>query len=326
MHVVVTGGAGFLGQRLVREILKRGELTDQQGRRRKVERITIFDQVAPQPAIDDKRVRVVTGNLTDANDLKSALDGDADSIFHLASVVSGGAEADLQLGLRVNLDGTRLLLDLAADSGRKPKFLFASSLAVYGGPDATKVTDATTPTPMSSYGVQKLCCEYIIGDYDRRGLVDGRAMRFPTVAVRPGKPNLANSSFISSVIREPMAGQDAVCPVPEDLPIALMSPGKLIDAVIRVHDLSSAEFGWPRTLVLPAVQVDVREMLDALEAVAGPEARARVRFAADDKIISMVRSWPAEVTSERARRLGIETDSDAMSFVRQYAEEQGFAR
>jgi nucleoside-diphosphate-sugar epimerase len=326
MHVVVTGGAGFLGQRLVREILKRGELTDQQDRRRKVERITIFDQVAPQPAIDDKRVRVVTGDLTDANDLKSALDGDADSIFHLASVVSGGAEADLQLGLRVNLDGTRLLLDLAADSGRKPKFLFASSLAVYGGPDATKVTDATTPTPMSSYGVQKLCCEYIIGDYDRRGLVDGRAMRFPTVAVRPGKPNLANSSFISSVIREPMAGQDAVCPVPEDLPIALMSPGKLIDAVIRVHDLSSAEFGWPRTLVLPAVQVDVREMLDALEAVAGPEARARVRFAADDKIISMVRSWPAEVTSERARRLGIETDSDAMSFVRQYAEEQGFVR
>jgi nucleoside-diphosphate-sugar epimerase len=326
MHVVVTGGAGFLGQRLVREILTRGELTDQQDRRRKVERITIFDQIAPQPAIDDSRVRVVTGDMNDAEVLKSALDGDADSIFHLASVVSGGAEADLQLGLRVNLDGTRLLLDLAADSGRKPKFLFASSLAVYGGPDATKVTDATTPTPMSSYGVQKLCCEYIIGDYDRRGLVDGRAMRFPTVAVRPGKPNLANSSFISSVIREPLAGMETVCPVPDDLPIALMSPGKLIGAVIRVHDLTSAEFGWPRTLVLPAVQVDVREMLDALEAVAGPEARARVRFAANDGIISMVRSWPAEVTSERARRLGIETDSDAMSFVRQYAEEQGIAR
>jgi nucleoside-diphosphate-sugar epimerase len=326
MHVVVTGGAGFIGRRLAGEILKRGELVDQNGQRRKVERLTIFDQFAPEPPLADSRVRVVTGDLTDKAVLAAALDGDADSIFHLASVVSGGAEADLQLGLRVNLDGTRMLLDLAADSGRKPKFLFASSLAVYGGPEATKVTDTTIPTPMSSYGVQKLCCEYLIGDYDRRGLVDGRAMRFPTIAVRPGKANLANSSFISAVIREPLAGRETVCPVPDDLPIALMSPGRLIDAVLKVHDMPSSEFGWPRTLVLPAVQVDVREMLDALEAVAGPEARARVSFRPDDRIIPMVRSWPAEVTSERASRLGIETDKDALSFVKQYALDEGLIR
>lgn len=323
MHVVITGGAGFIGYRLAEAVLARGELVDQNGERRQVTRLTIFDQVAPEKPLGDARVRVATGDMTDRAAIAQALGRDADTVFHLASVVSGGAEADLQLGLRVNLDGTRTLLDLLAESGRRPKLLFASSLAVYGGPDATRVTDATIPAPMSSYGVQKLCCEFLIGDYDRRGLIDGRALRFPTIAVRPGKANLANSSFISSVIREPLAGRQTVCPVPDDMPIALMSPGKLIETILRVHDLGSAEFGWPRALVLPAVQVNVREMLDALETVAGPEARARVSFKLDERIVPMVRSWPAEVSSERARSLGIVPDSDASAFVVEYAREQG---
>ena len=324
MHVVITGGAGFIGFRLAQAILARGALVDQAGQRRAVGKLTIFDQAEPPQRLDDERVRVVVGDTTDRETLKDVLGPDIATVFHLAGVVSGGAEADLQLGLKVNLDGTRLLLDLLADTGRKPKLIFASTLAVYGGPKSTKVTDDTVPTPMSSYGVQKLCSEYLIGDYDRRGLIDGRALRFPTIAVRPGKANLANSSFISSVIREPLAGRDTICPVPDDIPIALMSPGRLIEAILKVHDLTSAEFGWPRALVLPAVQVDVREMLDALEAIAGRAVRDRVRFEPNERIVPMVKSWPAEVSSARSAALGIETDKDARAFVEQYAKEQGF--
>ena len=211
--------------------------------------------------------------------------------------------------------------DLLASGGRKPKLIFASSLAVYGGPSATVVTDATTPTPMSSYGVQKLCSEYLVGDYDRRGLIDGRALRFPTIAVRPGKANMANSSFISAVIREPVAGRDTVCPVPDDVPIALMSPDRLIEAILTVHDLPTEQFGWPRSLVLPAVKVTVREMLDALQDIVGPQARARVRFEPSERIVPMVRSWPAEVTSMRAAALGIVADTGARTFVEQYVAE-----
>ena len=324
MHVVITGGAGFIGYRLAEAVLARNDMVDQNGVRRAVDRVTILDQVAPERPLADARLRIVTGDVTERAVLADALDGTPDTIFHLASVVSGGAEADLQLGLRVNLDGTRTLLDLAAESGRRPKLLFASSLAVYGGPQATHVSDATIPTPMSSYGVQKLCCEYLIGDYDRRRLIDGRALRFPTIAVRPGKANLANSSFISAVIREPLAGRDTVCPVPDDVPIALMSPGRLIETILQVHDLPTETFGWPRALVLPAVQVTVREMLDALEEIAGPEARRRVTFRDDPKVLPMVRSWPAEVSSARAAGLGITPDRDARTFVEQYAREQGF--
>jgi len=320
MRVVVTGGAGFIGQKLARALIEQGELVDQAGQTRRIEELVLFDQAAAPPTLKDERIEVVTGDLTDRPTLLRAL-GAADSVFHLAGVVSGAAEADLQLGLNVNLDGTRLLLDLLAAGGRKPKVIFASSLAVYGGPEAKVVTDATAPTPMSSYGVQKLCSEFLVGDYDRRGLIDGRALRFPTIAVRPGKANMANSSFISAVIREPVAGRDTICPVPEDVPIALMSPDRLIAAILRVHDVPTQTFGWPRSMVLPAVKVTVREMLDALEEIVGPEARARVRFEPSERIIPMVQSWPAEVTSQRAAALGIETDSGARTFVEQYVTE-----
>jgi nucleoside-diphosphate-sugar epimerase len=323
VKVVITGGAGFIGARLAKAVLARGALADGQGVSQPVDELVLFDQAAPAEPIVDDRAHYLTGDLTDAECLAAALGADSDTIFHLAAVVSGAAEADLGLGLRVNLDGTRTLLDLAADTGRRPKFLFASSLAVYGGPGASTVTDATIPTPMSSYGVQKLCCEYLIGDYDRRGLIDGRSMRFPTIAVRPGAPNAANSSFISSVIREPVAGEQTVCPVPDDVPIAVMSPDRLVAAILKVHDLPTETFGWPRSLLLPAVQVTVAEMLDALEQLMGPETRRLVRFAPDQKIIPMVRSWPAEVTSARAAGFGIETDADAMAFVSQYVAEYG---
>ena len=318
MRVVITGGAGFIGLRLAHAVLDQGFLVDQNGQRQEVTKLVVFDQVAPPSPFTDKRVEVVVGDLSDRATFAGVLGADVGTVFHLAGVVSGGAEADLQLGLKVNLDGTRLLLDLLAATGRKPKLIFASTLAVYGGPLAAVVSDATIPTPMSSYGVQKLCSEYLIGDYDRRGLIDGRSLRFPTIAVRPGKANLANSSFISAVIREPVAGRETVCPVPDDIPIALMSPGRLIAAILKAHDLPSAEFGWPRVLVLPAVQVTVRDMLDALDELTGPELRKLVRFEPSERIVPMVKSWPAEVFSARSDRLGIKTDSGAREVVADY--------
>lgn len=319
MKVVITGGAGFIGSRLARTLLTRGELADPSGVQTKISELVVFDIAEPQSLPDDSRLRVVVGEATDAALLADVLDGAA-SVFHFASVVSGGAEADLQLGLRVNLDGTRMLLDLLADGGKKPRLVFSSSLAVYSD-GSGEVNDQTPATPKSSYGVQKLCCEHLIGDYSRRGLLDGRSMRFPTIAIRPGKANLANSSFISNIIREPVAGRETVCPVPEDTEITLMSPGRLIDAIIKVHDLDADDLGWPKALVLPAVRVSVTQMLDALEAQVGAEARARVSFATDDNVYAMVKTWPIEINARRATALGIEADADATEIVADFLKE-----
>jgi D-erythronate 2-dehydrogenase len=323
MRVIVTGGAGFLGLKLARQILMGDALIDQHGVRRRVSELVIFDRVAPPEGLTDERVRVVTGDLCDPAALKAAMGENADSIFHLAAVVSGEAEADHQLGLSVNLDGTRALLDAAAATGRRPKFLFASSLAVYGGPNATTVTDDTTPTPKGSYGVQKLMGEWLVDDYDRRGLIDGRSLRFPTIAVRPGKANAANSSFISAVVREPVAGRATVCPVSADLPVALLSPNRLVAAIIKVHNLSSDDFGWPRAMLLPAIPVTVADFLDVLAAELGPSVRELVTFETDPLIEPMVRGWPASVISGRAGLLGISADDSAKDFIEQYLADMG---
>lgn len=319
MKVVITGGAGFIGSRLARTLLDRGQLANPAGMQTDISELVVFDIAEPATLPDDSRLRVVVGEATDSNLLADVLHG-AESVFHFASVVSGGAEADLQLGLRVNLDGTRLLLDLLADGGKKPRLVFSSSLAVYSD-GSGEVNDLTVPTPKSSYGVQKLCCELLIGDYSRRGLLDGRSMRFPTIAVRPGKANLANSSFISNIIREPVMGRETVCPVPEDTDITLMSPGRLIEAIIKVHDLDAAAMGWPKALLLPAVRVSVTQMLDALEAQVGKAARDKVSFATDQKVLEMVNTWPVEIRADRATALGIETDADAADIVADFVKE-----
>jgi len=319
MKVVITGGAGFIGSRLARTLLEQGQLANQAGVQTQIDKLVILDQFAPEHLPDDPRVEIVIGQANDSAALQQALKG-ADSVFHFASVVSGGAEADLHLGLSVNLDGTRMLLDILAAEERKPRLVFASSGAVYGV-GAERVTDATPTHPKSSYGVQKLCCELLVGDYSRKGLIDGRAMRFPTIAVRPGKPNLANSSFISNIVREPAAGRTTICPVPEDTEISLMSPGRLIASIIKVHDLDAGALGWPRTLLLPAVKVSVRQMLEALEAELGPKARALVSFTQDAGIHTMVQSWPVDIVAQRAEALGIAADANALEIVQDYLSE-----
>jgi nucleoside-diphosphate-sugar epimerase len=212
MNVVITGGAGFLGQRLARKLLTRGTLCGASGAQERIERITLLD-VAAAPGFDDPRIETIAGDITDPALVRSVVDGRAASVFHLAAVVSGQAEKEFDLGMRVNLDAARLVLDACRLAGNRPRVLFTSSVAVYGGDLPEVVDDTTALNPRSSYGVQKAIGELLLADYSRKGFIDGRVARLPTVSVRPGRPNQAASSFASGIVREPLNGETAVCPV-----------------------------------------------------------------------------------------------------------------
>jgi nucleoside-diphosphate-sugar epimerase len=250
-----------------------------------------------------------------------AFDAGMDSVFHMAAVVSGAAEADFDLGMRVNLDGTRALLEACRRLSAPPRVVFASSVAVYGGVLPEIVNDTTTPAPQSSYGVQKLIGELLVGDYTRRGYIDGRALRLPTIVVRPGKPNAAASSFASGIIREPLAGVEAICPVVESTSLWLMSPTTAIDNLVHAHETPAAAWGATRAVNLPGLTASVREMLDALKIVGGAAAASRVRFEVDERIARIVYGWPARFDAARARELGFTHDVDIGSVVRAYAKE-----
>jgi nucleoside-diphosphate-sugar epimerase len=318
MNILVTGAAGFLGQRLIHALLERGEL-HADGKSRPIARITALD--VTEPAASDARVRVVQGDLVDGNVLARACDGGIDSVFHLAAVVSGAAEADYDLGMRVNVDGTRALLDACRGQAAPPTFVFASSVAVFGGDLPEVVRDDTIPAPQSSYGVQKLIGELMVGDCTRRGYIDGRAVRLPTIVVRPGKPNAAASSFASGILREPLAGVDALCPVGPDTRLWVMSPAQAVRNLVHAHETASSAWGWQRVVSLPGLTVSVREMLDALEQVGGAAAVQRVRFQPDERIAKIVYGWPARFDAVRARALGFNADSDIECIVRSYAQD-----
>eukprot|EP01037_Dinobryon_pediforme_P041287 gene41287-50952_t len=205
MHIVITGGAGFLGSRLARQLLTRGQLTGNDGKLQTISRITLLDVVAAQ-GFDDARIEAVTGDIADAGVIERVIDKDTQTIFHLAAIVSGQAEADFELGMKINFDATRLILERARLLGSKPRVIFTSSVAVFGGELATRVSDHALLMPQSSYGAQKVMGELLINDYSRKGYIDGRALRMPTISVRPGAPNKAASSFASGIIREPLNG------------------------------------------------------------------------------------------------------------------------
>ncbi|MBI3146511.1 MAG: SDR family oxidoreductase [Pseudogulbenkiania sp.] len=316
MKLLITGGAGFLGARLARTLLARGELAG-----RTIERLVLADLVpAPDELRADPRVEVRLGTVLE---LAGSLNGERfDGVFHLASAVSSECEADFELGLRSNLDSTRVLLDALRAAGNAPRLVFSSSVAVFGSdpplPLPAVVRDDTLPTPQSSYGVQKFICEQLVADYTRKGFIDGRVARLMTVSVRPGRPNGAASSFLSGIIREPLAGQEAICPVSPDTEVALASPANTIAGLIAVFEASREAFGGRTALNLPALTVRVQDMLDALESVGGSQARALVRFEPDETIARIVGSWPARFESPRGARLGLKADADFRSIVEQY--------
>ncbi|HEU0231073.1 MAG TPA: D-erythronate dehydrogenase [Burkholderiaceae bacterium] len=320
MKVLITGGAGFLGQRLARRLLARGRLTDGAGREGAIDQLTLAD-VVPASDFGDARVRVETGDIADPSFLKRLVDARTTSIFHLAAVVSGQAEADFDLGMRVNLDAPRLLLEACRQSGHVPKVVFTSSVAVYGGTLPDGVRDSTALNPQSSYGTQKAIGELLLNDYSRRGFVDGRALRLPTISIRPGKPNKAASSFASGILREPLNGGNAVCPVSAGLRLWLSSPRRAVESLMAGHELPAASLGLNRCVNLPGLSVTVGEMLAALERVAGAEVAARVSFQPDPVIEKIVASWPGAWDDSRAKALGLEGDSDFDAVIRAYIED-----
>jgi nucleoside-diphosphate-sugar epimerase len=308
--VVITGGAGFLGALLARHLLASQKTPDE---------LTLVDLVVPPPDLAAAdRVRVVTGDLATA----VASLSDVDVIFHLAGVVSGAAEADFDLGMRTNVDGTRAVLEYARRHRVPPVLVFSSSLAVFGSDPALgplgPVDDDTLPRPQTSYGIQKFIGEQLVADYTRRGYVRGRSVRLMTVSVRPGRPNAAASGFLSGIIREPLAGQRAVCPVPPDTPVALSSPRRTLAGIVRAAEAADAEWGSRTAMNLPGLATTPREMAAALDRVAGPGTSDLIDWTEDPVIAGMVRTWPAEVRTPRADRLGLTTEQSFDDIVQTY--------
>jgi len=317
MRIVITGGAGFLGVRLARALLARDTLTDARGATRRIREVVLLD-VADPPELGDPRVRRFTGDLADPAVIERTLTGDTDSIFHLAAVVSGQAEADFDIGMRVNLDATRLLLERCRKLAAPPKFVFASSLAVFGGPLPDPVTDDAPVTPQASYGTQKAIGELLVYDMTRKGFIDGRSLRLPTVTVRPGKPNKAASSFASGIIREPLSGVDAICPVARTTRMWVTSPGTVIANILVGHEAPAAAFARTRSVNVPGMLVAVEDMVAALRRVAGEAVAARVHWQFDPAIDRIVATWPANFAPKLGPALGMQADTDFDAIVRAY--------
>lgn len=330
MQIVITGGAGFLGVRLARTLLAKGDLCLAGAAPALLTRITLIDRAAP-PAdlLADARIVALTGDL-------NALLGKTDSatpvvnertavVFHLAAAVSGECEADFDLGMRSNFSATLGLLDACRALKTQPMLVFASSLAVFGDspeqPCPAVIEDTTLPTPQTSYGIQKFIGEQLVADYTRKGFVQGRNVRLMTVSVRPGKPNGAASSFFSGMIREPLAGVKGACPVSPDTEVALSSPGLTIAGIIRAAETSDAAWGPRTALNLPAITATTGDMAAALERVAGPAAAALIDWTPDANIRKIVKTWPARIHAARAKGLGLLPEASFEAIIRQYVDE-----
>jgi D-erythronate 2-dehydrogenase len=338
VNVVITGAAGFLGSRLARELLAAGSLGVAGGQARPLSRMTLVDQAPVPPDLAaDERVTAVRGDLTRLLDpaadgpdvlatggLRGFL-GEAEVVFHLAAAVSGECEADFDLGIRANLQATEALLASCRALGTNPVVVFSSSLAIFGGsaelPLPRVVDDQTRPNPQTSYGAQKAIGEQLLADYTRKGFLRGRALRLASISVRPGRPNAAASGFMSGIIREPLAGQRATCPVDPDTEVALASPATAMAGLRCAATASDQAWGGRSAVNLPALTASLAEMAAALTRVAGPEVSALIDWIPDPQIARIVATWPARVHADRAARLGLTPDPDFDSIIRMHLAE-----
>ena len=319
MHILITGAAGMIGRKLTERLALAGELNGEP-----IERVTLLDVVAaPRPVAIADRVETMVADLSAPGAAIAALTGRPDVLFHLAGVVSGEAELDFDKGYRVNVDGTRALLEAirATADGYHPKLVYASSIAVYGAPFPPSIADDFHLTPLTSYGTQKAIGELLLADYTRRGFCDGVGIRLPSVVVRPGKPNKAASGFFSTIIREPLAGIEATLPVPESVLHTHASPRAAVGFLIHAAGLDRAALGPRINLAMPGVCCTVGEQIAALRRIAGEQVAARIRRAADPLVSRIVESWPQRIEARRARELGFVAESSFDEIVRIHIDE-----
>ena len=318
--ILITGGAGFVGSRLAMRLLAEGELYGQ-----KIDKLVISDQFDPPASLSSNpKVECRTSPLLSQCEVLH--EDRFDGVFHLASAVSGECEDDFDLGLRSNLDTTRALLDALRRAGNSPRLVFSSSVAVYGPdpahPMPDTVSDQTLPMPQTSYGTQKLMCEHLIADYTRKGFIDGRSARLMTVTVRPGKPNGAASSFFSGIIREPLNAEVAICPVKDNVAHPVSSPSLTVQGLKTVYEASREDFLGRSAINLPALNVTVKQMLDALENVAGKSVRELVKFEFNERIAAIVSNWPKGASAQRAARLGLHSPKNFESIIEEFIADQ----
>ena len=326
MRILITGGCGFLGIKLAKALLQTGSLCIN-GASQPIKRLVLTDLVPP-PAelLQDERVQFIGGNLRTLLAHDKAMLSDIQVVFHLAAAVSGECEANFDLGMSSNLDTTRDLLEACRASQHSPTVVFASSVAVFScrpgqSWDGVIVDDDTLPTPQSSYGIQKYIGEQLMADFGRKGFIRARTVRLMTVSVRPGKPNGAASGFLSGMIREPLAGIKATVPVAAETPVALSSPSRTIEGLIKAAETSDAAWGFLTAMNLPSVQVTVGEMAMALQRLAGKQTADYLEWKIDPAIVKIVNSWPGEIACSRASQLGLTPDPSFDSIIQQYINE-----
>jgi nucleoside-diphosphate-sugar epimerase len=319
MHVAIIGAAGMIGRKLTSRLVDDGRLGD-----REIKRLTLLDVVEPEPPdgwtgeLDGRRC-----DLSDPAGASAAVADRPDVVIHLAAVVSGEAEADFEKGYRVNLDGTRNLLEaMRAADGYRPRLVFASSIAVYGAPMPASIPDDFHLTPLTSYGTQKAIGELLLGDYTRRGFVDGIGIRLPTICIRPGAPNAAASGFFSNILREPLAGREAVLPVPETVRHWHASPRSAVGFLVDAATVDSERVGPHRTLAMPGLSATVGEQIEALRRVAGERAVRLIRHEPDEAIMSIVGNWATGLDASRARSLGFTAESSFDEIIRVHIEDE----
>ncbi|HET7192123.1 MAG TPA: D-erythronate dehydrogenase [Pseudolabrys sp.] len=318
MHILVTGAAGMIGRKLVARLVSDGKLNGQT-----IARLTLTDVVAPETPRDfGGAVETSTSDLSAAGAAVKAVASKPDVIFHLAGVVSGEAEIDFEKGYRVNLDGTRALFEAARSADYKPKIVFTSSIAVYGAPFPPSIPDDFHLTPLTSYGTQKAICELLLADYTRRGFFDGVGIRLPTICVRPGKPNKAASGFFSGIIREPLAGQEALLPVAESIRHTHASPRAAVGFLIHAAGLTREQLGPRINLAMPGVSCTVGEQIDALRRVAGDKVAARIRREPDQLVQRIVAGWAERLDGKRARDLGFQAESTFDDIIRVHIQDE----
>jgi nucleoside-diphosphate-sugar epimerase len=318
MRVLITGAAGMIGRKLTERLIKDGALRGQT-----ITSIDLHDIVAPTPPVASGiSVATHVGDLADDGAAEALVATRLDVVFHLAGIVSGEAEANFDLGYRVNLDGTRRLFDAIRLSGERPRVVFTSSIAVFGAPFPDVIPDEFHPTPLTSYGTQKLIGEALLADYTRRGFFDGIGIRLPTICVRPGKPNKAASSFFSGIIREPLAGQEAVLPVPRSVLHTHASPRSAVGFLVHAAEIDGAAVGPRRNLTMPGVAVTVGEQIEALKRVAGGNVVGLIREEPDEAVWAIVQNWPTRFDAKRARELGFKAETRFDDIVKAHIEDE----